>query len=190
MRQYVLLGVLALAGCGGISPEPDYFALSSVAGTPSTLVTSVKIIRPTLPGYLDTPDIVKQTGVDQIKADEFKRWAEPLDKMFERVLIEDLRQRMPSSTIASEMGDVAPNPHFVIETDIATFNATDNGNALKAHVTITDKSCVAPVPSATDFAATTVSYRGEGLSALIGKMADFLVTQLAQKSSIPCDLHK
>jgi uncharacterized lipoprotein YmbA len=43
-----------------------------------------------LPGVLDRPQLVVRTGLQTVDIREFDHWAEPLDQMATRVLVEDI----------------------------------------------------------------------------------------------------
>jgi uncharacterized lipoprotein YmbA len=185
MNKHIYCALLfALTACG-TSPEPDYYILAPVPGIPQPAAAQIQIERPVLPAYLDRPDIVTQTNPYQIEIDETKRWAAPLDEMFEKILAEDLRQRLPSSLIATEQDDKAPDTRLTLEISVDTFNAIDDGNALKANITFLDKSGCAQ--TSTGFAATADGPVEQGLSELLGKMADAISgTIQAINAAPPC----
>src|ERR1700734_3383444 len=101
MKRVILIFALFLASCG-TSPEPRFYGLNEIDGPQTEQNLSIKIQRPGLPQYLDRPDIVRSENTYQYKIDEMRRWAEPLDRMFERILTEDLQQRLPDNRIQSE----------------------------------------------------------------------------------------
>jgi len=188
--RYPMLGfiaALALAGCGS-SPEPSYYTLAPVASA-ATMEdeATVKIQRPSLPGYLDRPDIVRQAGDYRIDIDETRRWATPLDEMFERLLAEDLRQRMPSAFIVTER-DEASNPRFIIETSIQNFNETGNGALLAAQLSAIDKEGCADknikfIPFRME---SNDADRMQGLSTLIGQLADRIPSLIREQKTVCC----
>jgi uncharacterized lipoprotein YmbA len=91
-----LLG--ALAGCNVIPPAQEdatrYFILSSGApagagaaqapAAPGSLRIGLRPVA--LGGYLDHPTMVVRTGANEIRFEDFRRWAEPLDAGIARVL--------------------------------------------------------------------------------------------------------
>ncbi|MDP4220812.1 MAG: PqiC family protein [Bacteroidota bacterium] len=98
----ILLGML---GCGGSKPS-RYYGLSAARGVtgdrridaPTTRI-AIGIRTLKLPEYLLRPQIITRTANDELVAAEFDRWAEPLEKNFERVLIEDLSKDVPTNNI-------------------------------------------------------------------------------------------
>jgi uncharacterized lipoprotein YmbA len=121
MKRFVLFLTLLLTACG-TSPEPNYYGLTQIDGATAPGVYTVKIQRPGLPDFLDRPDIVSGENAYQYTIDEMHRWVEPLDRMFERILTEDLRQRLPNSKILSESDTGTADLQYVVETNITQFN--------------------------------------------------------------------
>ena len=94
LGRRALLVLLAVAGCA--SPDPAYYTLRPVAGT---AVPSgggpVKLARPGLAGYLDRPEIVRNSATNRLTLQSGERWGEPVGDMIGRVLAEDMGQRLP-----------------------------------------------------------------------------------------------
>ena len=186
MKRAVLFLALSLAACG-TSPEPDYYDLAAVNGTPLPgIALAIKIQRPSLPDYLDRPDIVREESAYQYKIDEMRRWAEPLDRMFERLLAEDLRQRLPDSTILSESDTGTTDLRYVIETNIEQFNATGKDEAsFKAVLSISDKTAATPIkPRRIELTASSgdsTPALAAALSNLVGEYADQIQAALQQQ---------
>lgn len=97
-----LSGVL---GCGGSKPSRFYglSAAKTVTGdrrnepAPTRIAIGIRTLK--LPEYLLRPQIITRTANDELVVSEFDRWAEPLEKNFERVLIEDLSKDVPTNNI-------------------------------------------------------------------------------------------
>ena len=103
----VLLAFSALAGCVSLkrTAEPRYFALRPVAGTPpvaasvapasADVALVVGVLPLALPGHLERPQFVSWIGPDEMRIDQFVRWAEPLASGALRVLADDLATVLP-----------------------------------------------------------------------------------------------
>ena len=103
----VLLAFSALAGCVSLkrTAEPRYFALRPVAGTPpvaasiapasADVALVVGVLPLALPGHLERPQFVSWIGPDEMRLDQFVRWAEPLASGALRVLANDLADGAP-----------------------------------------------------------------------------------------------
>ena len=107
----VLLALSALAGCVSLkrTAEPRYFALRPVAGTPAIAASVapasadvalvVGVLPLALPGHLERPQFVSWIGPDEMRIDQFVRWAEPLASAAQRVLAADLATVLPSHRV-------------------------------------------------------------------------------------------
>jgi hypothetical protein len=77
------------AGCA--SPASRFYTLSAgsaPATTPSNL--SVAVGPVSVPAVVDRPQIVVTTGPNQVRLEEFNRWASPLQNNIARVVAENL----------------------------------------------------------------------------------------------------
>ncbi|MGE3623550.1 MAG: membrane integrity-associated transporter subunit PqiC [Bdellovibrionales bacterium] len=184
-RLMACLALIWLASCG-TSPEPAYYTLAPVPGAQVSHITaSFKIQRPGLPRYLDRPDIVSQSNLYRIDIDQRNRWAAPLDRMIERVLAENMRQRMPNASIVSESETSGILPRYVVEIDIQQFNRVEGGDVvLKAQLSVRDRAGAlrTEVLSLAAAASSSPSSQAEALSRLTGRMADYIVAMILLRS--------
>jgi hypothetical protein len=82
--------VILVAGCGS-SPMSRFYTLSATpapAGTVSDV--SVAVGPVTIPAMIDRPQIVVSAGANQVRLDEFNRWAAPLQSNISRVVADNL----------------------------------------------------------------------------------------------------
>lgn len=78
------------AGCGS-TPASRFYTLSAnatPATTPSNL--SVAVGPVSVPAVIDRPEIVVSTGANEVRLEEFNRWAAPLQDNLLRVIAENL----------------------------------------------------------------------------------------------------
>jgi uncharacterized lipoprotein YmbA len=83
------LGML-IAGCV-LTPVARFYTLSAStnhAAAPSSL--SVVVGPVSVPASVDRPQIVVSTGPNQVRVDDFNRWASPLQSGISRVVAENL----------------------------------------------------------------------------------------------------
>lgn len=183
-RNLCLLALLlpfAACSIGGTSPEPEYFALApSVGPVMADVHYAIKVQRPLMAGYLDRPEIVRQDSDYEVQIDDGKHWAEPLDAMFERVLLQDLQQRLPGATILDEDTGALAEPRVTLATDIQQFNRIAHGQvALEAELLLKDNGTHdQPPPHHVTYSLDASSSSPQDLSALIGKLADGIATLL------------
>ena len=101
----ILLSVILFTHCGSSPPVQKYILTPSVdndietpSGKENTEIT-IGIGSIEFSEYLKRPEIVSFKGNNELNVDEFNRWAEPLEKNFERVLIENLARLIPTDRI-------------------------------------------------------------------------------------------
>jgi uncharacterized protein len=97
------------AGCGS-TPASRFYTLSAgaaPAATPSNLSISVGPVS--VPAIVDRPQIVVTAGPNQVRLEEFNRWASPLQNGIARAVAENLvamlgtpRVTLSSQTLSSE----------------------------------------------------------------------------------------
>ena len=125
-RALALAALLVVAGC--TSPDTAYYTLRAVPGTPAGGgPPSVQIRRPSLAGYLDRPEIVRDSSNYRLRLNSGERWGEPLGDLFGRVLAENLAQRLPGSSVFTEAGAISADPAATVEIDVQRFDL-DVGN--------------------------------------------------------------
>jgi uncharacterized lipoprotein YmbA len=175
--------LLALAGCA--SPNPDFFTLAAIPGqVVSTPVKSLELRRIGLAGYLDRSEIVRGTAQYRLRVAENERWGEPLGHMVERVLTEDLVQRVPQTAVFSESGAISTQPDEVLEVDVQRFDGDAAGAVvLLAQVAVRHEQNRTPASARTiRLTATPASPTTQDLvaamSAALGQLADAIAAML------------
>ncbi|MFO8240190.1 MAG: PqiC family protein [Dissulfuribacterales bacterium] len=92
-----ILGLFAMVvwGCAG-TPATRFFVLSSITATEKVkdledercLAIGIGPVR--IPEYLNRPEIVTGVTSNEVRMDEFAKWAEPLEDNIQRALAENL----------------------------------------------------------------------------------------------------
>jgi uncharacterized protein len=96
---------------------------SPVAGRPVTI--SVATVG--IPKYLDRPQIVRRASAVELGVAEFERWGEPLGDMVQRVLAQDLTQRLPRGSVVTTSRTLTGDETSSIELDLSRFDADADG---------------------------------------------------------------
>jgi uncharacterized lipoprotein YmbA len=181
-----LLG-LALAGSAAAcaSPEPAYFTLAAVPGTPMRGGPAlIELRRPGLAGYLDRPEIVRSNSPYSLRVTGSERWGEPLGDLFTRILAEDLNARLPGSSVFTSAGSITADADATVEIDIQRFDAdpsnrvvllaqvaVSRGRARASALTRVVRLTVQPVgPTTANLVAA--------MSTALGQLADALAAML------------
>ena len=170
--------VLALSGCS--SPNPTYYALQVVPGTPQPgPAASIEVRRPGLAGYLDRNDIVLKSQSYRISLNSQQQWAEPLGDMIGRVFTQDLSQRLPGRSVFSQSGAITTNADMRVEIDVLNFDEDGSGNVvLNAEVAVEQGATHRPLAS--HHVALSIAPSGPDPSALAAAMST-LLAQLADQ---------
>jgi uncharacterized lipoprotein YmbA len=78
------------AGCAS-SPVTRFYTLSAAAAPAATSSQLSVVVGPvSVPAVVDRPQIVVTTGPNQVRLEEFNRWASPLQNNISRVVAENL----------------------------------------------------------------------------------------------------
>ena len=78
--------------------------------------------------YLERSQIVRSSENYRLDVMSNDWWGEPLGAMLSRVLVEELSQRLPQSTVISESGAVSASPDATIELNIQRLDEDARGN--------------------------------------------------------------
>jgi uncharacterized protein len=113
----VFLLVTLAAGCGS-TPASHFYTLSASAipaATPSNITVVVGPVS--VPAVVDRPQMVVTTGPNQVRMEEFNRWAAPLQSGIARVVAENLVAMLgtPRVTLASQTLGADADYRAVIE---------------------------------------------------------------------------
>jgi uncharacterized lipoprotein YmbA len=97
--------VIVLFGCAS-TPPTRFYLLSSVSGSEKIgsrmgercFAIGIGPVR--IPEYLNQPEIVTRITQNEVRVDEFAKWAEPLEDNIPRALAENLRALLCTRSIA------------------------------------------------------------------------------------------
>jgi uncharacterized lipoprotein YmbA len=136
-RLVVILGAagLALAPAGCVSlkrtPEARFFVLHATLepkATASPGVHGVVGLMPVrVPGHLDRPQIVVWAAPNELRIDEFLRWAEPLDAGVARTLSENLTALLPTMRIIRWPWPASAGLRCRVSTELRVFGPQPGG---------------------------------------------------------------
>jgi uncharacterized protein len=139
--KLVAFGACAIvAGCSVLSPQPDrskFFILTPVFGStgmaarpasasPDSQLT-IGVGPVDFPDYLRRLPVVTRVAPNRIDLSDEKRWAEPLDKNFVRVLSENLAVLLSTQRIEKYPWSLRTNVDYQVEIDVQRFETTSEG---------------------------------------------------------------
>lgn len=183
-----LLGLVT--GCGS-SPPSTFFALSPApASSASPGQTSaqpgapriVRLRRPSIPGYLDRPQIVRRVVDYRLGVAANERWGGPLDEMIGRVLAQDLEARLSGAAVFTEDGAITVDPDATVEVNVLRFELGANDEVLLAAGVAVTREGTAPATRSVRLAARPATATTPSLVAtmsdLLAQLADAVVALL------------
>ncbi len=177
------LAALALARCS--SADPAVYTLRAAPGAAlSAGPAAVKVARPGLAGYLDRPEIVRDSSANRLTLNSGERWGEPLGDMVGRVLALDLAQRLSGTSVFTEAGTISVDPSATVELDVQRFDLDVSG-AVVLLVQVAVERGRSHDPSATRSIRISLAPSGPGTPALVaaeslalGQLADQVAAML------------
>jgi uncharacterized lipoprotein YmbA len=183
-RSLAILVLVALAGCG-TSPPPVLYTLAAQPGAVLPMRKgSVELRRVGLAGYLDRPEIVRGTVDFRLQVTDGDRWGEPLGRMLDRILTEDLVQRLPDAAVFAESGAISTRPDIVLEIDIQRLDADPTGAmVLLAQIAVRPEGKPASAQTirlTAPIAQPGTQAHAAAMSAVVGQLADRIAALLAR----------
>lgn len=125
-RSAGVLVMILLSACA--SPNAKIYTLTGqkgqhAQGSPISLsIETVDIAK-----YLDRPQLVRRSDDVQLGVSELERWGEPLSSMVQRVLAENLRQRLPKGSLVTTSQTVTGKEAGTLELSVSRFDADATG---------------------------------------------------------------
>jgi len=174
--------VTAFAACS--SPNPVLYTIAPVSGTVQSGGPKVIVLQQiSTARFLERVEIVRSSENYRLDVMSNDWWGEPLGAMVSRVLIEELGQRLPQSTVIGESGAVTAPPDATIELNLQRLDEDVSGNLiLQAQASVSLKGRAAPVLRSFRFTVTppVPGVPGEvtAISTAVGQLADGLTAML------------
>jgi uncharacterized lipoprotein YmbA len=129
--------LVVLSACTGTTKPSNFYVLSAlpeaevaVKGTGNENALAIGIGPITLPIYLDRAQIVTRINRNELKMDEFNRWAEPLKENFFRVLAENLSVLLDTVDVSIHPRRTSIPVNYQVTIDVSRFDVTSDGKAL------------------------------------------------------------
>jgi uncharacterized lipoprotein YmbA len=123
---------VCLSACAGKSASSKFYVLSPLPL--STLSgaegATIGVLPVDLPDYLDRPQVVTRVSENELKLDEFNRWAEPLKDNFYRVLVENLSTLLTSAKVVETAQRVKLPVTLYVGVDVVQFDGTLGGDVV------------------------------------------------------------
>jgi uncharacterized lipoprotein YmbA len=174
------LPVVVLAAC--TSPNPVLYTLAPIDGAVQPGAPKVIRLRTIgLARYLERPQIVRSSEDFHLDVLSNDWWGEPLGAMLGRILVTELTQRLPGSTIFLESGAISANPDATVEINVERLDQDAAGQVvLAAQVAISGRRIDARSVrfAVTPPAATTTGF-ASAVSTAVAQLADTVAGMVA-----------
>jgi uncharacterized protein len=128
----LLFAVLLFAGCS-TTPNARFYTLSSDS-TPESLAASydkasysVAVGPVTVPDYVDQPQLVVRVSANEVRVEEFNRWAEPLESQIPRVIAANLERELVSARVITLNQSGGLDADFRVGVDVQRFDLVLGG---------------------------------------------------------------
>jgi hypothetical protein len=83
-----------------------------------------------MPDYLDRPQIVTRASENEIKIDEFSRWAEPLKESFTRALVQNLSSLLNTVKVIKTTANTGVPMALQLVAEVVQFDGSLGGDAV------------------------------------------------------------
>ena len=122
-----LLAGLLLTACGH-TPPPAYYTMTALAGqADAASKVSLGLGPVRFPGYLSRTRILRHEDSGRLSLAESRRWAEPLDENFSRILGENLARLLSSDKVLRYPWPAWRQPAYQLVVDVIRFDANAQG---------------------------------------------------------------
>jgi hypothetical protein len=123
-------GTVIFAAACAETPPARFFMLDSAPAPerPDPVQrpgAAVKVGTISLPLYLERSQVVTRTSPYRVDVSEFDRWAEPLDAMVPRILLENLENQLGPERLVPSNRRTPPSPAYSLD---VTFSRMDIGS--------------------------------------------------------------
>ena len=129
MRQLLRHGLipatlLLVVGCAA-APSSEFYTLSaSTQPATSTSKISVAVGPVSIPAGVDRPQMVINTGANQVQLDEFNRWAAPLQSDINRVVAENLVKMLGTPQVSLFPHTASTQADYRVSIEVQSFVST------------------------------------------------------------------
>ena len=180
-RRRALLALAAVpAACA--SPNPTLYVLAPIQGTIHRGAPRIIELRAiSIAHYLERSQIVRSSEDYRMDVLPNEWWGEPLDSMISRILIQEINQRLPGSTVYGDSGAISAPADATIEINLQRFDLNHEGAVfLAAQVAVEGKaSSSRGVTFTMRPADATTQALVAAMSATTGQLADTIAAMLA-----------
>ena len=128
LSALAIIGLVVTLVVGCASPPSKFYTLSAIPG-PAAPVSEVSVaVGPvTVPASVDRPQMVVSTGPNQVRLEEFNRWASPLANNIARVVAENLVAMLGTPRVTMFPQTLAAGADYRVAIEVQRFDSTLGG---------------------------------------------------------------
>lgn len=117
--------LLALAaGCGTSPPSRFYTLTPTVAPAAATSSLVIAVGPVTIPGVVDRPEFVVSNGPNEVRIDDFNRWASPLQDGLTRAFADNLAAILGTPKVIRFPQPIAVEPDYRVVVEVRSFESS------------------------------------------------------------------
>jgi uncharacterized lipoprotein YmbA len=123
-RAVVWALVVLTASCSTSSSHLYTLSSAAAAGAAPAAANITVVVGPvSIPAIVDTPQIVLSTGPNQVRQDEFNRWAAPLPNDITRVVVANLVTLLGTPRVAGLLDSVRGTADYHVAIAVQAFES-------------------------------------------------------------------
>jgi len=124
ISHVVLSAFLVLAAACASTPESRLYTLGGAATLPAPPSSLSVVVGPvSVPDVVDRPEIVVSTGPNQVRLEEFNRWASPLPDQIARAVAENLVSLLGTSHVTLSSQTLGANAQYRAVIEVQKFES-------------------------------------------------------------------
>jgi len=116
--------LLLAIGCSSAPPSRFYTLTGATAPAASPSNVSVAVGPVSVPADVDRPQIVVSAGPNQVRLDEFNRWASPLQNNISRVVAENLVMMLGTPRVTLYPQTLSADADYRAAIEVQSFEST------------------------------------------------------------------
>jgi uncharacterized lipoprotein YmbA len=119
-----------VSACSSTAPS-SFYTLSAITekAAPATML-SVTVGPVSVPAIVDRPEIVVSTSDNQVRVDEFNRWASPLQDNLARVIAANLSKLLGTPRVSLFPQALSAEPDYRVAIEVQRFESTPGKSIL------------------------------------------------------------
>jgi len=122
--------VILVAGCAS-TPASHFYTLSAATTPAATSSDLAVVVGPvSVPAVVDRPQIVVTTGPNQIRVEEFSRWASPLQDNISRVVAQNLVALLGTPHVTLSPQTLSADAGYRVAIEVQSFESTPGNSAM------------------------------------------------------------